>query len=451
MDVLLNYTRNEINAFLAIVDQRILSALGIDASSTDSQIASAKSIYDLVLEKTTGDLLVDNVKSANGDVILEFEGEGDDKGLHLKNGQLAVGEWDNGKETVLGEGDSTTDTMVVLQTNDDITYTDVTSIFSSDTGSVQGLFNGTTTGKTIYVGGDFKFYGLKAKINTDGLVEPMNVILEYWNGSGWEQSLLMASDSQPPLNQFGWDIAQNNSTSEQWRFGLDPYGIKPLWEKSTIEGVEKYWGRFRITATITTDPIIEQLKLHTNRMQIKENGLSEFLGTARYKDTIMSGTNNLINNSAETPRDTNIKYAPGVTARIRDNRFEANNDQSTLLTLNIKEGLDTSILVALDISYDVLAAVTGDIDLELNKILVEDGFVYDGNGVMVLCDNPITTVVSAIAEQRMTTRFYIRLDDALPNSAYRLQLKRNGSSAADTLASSIAISHLEVSGYFWKP
>ena len=423
----------------------------IDGTATDNDLASAKAVKDLVDDATSGDLSVDNIKSTNGEVVLEFEGIGDDKGLHLKGGQFAVGEWGDGRETVLGEGDSTTDTMIVLQTSDDITFTNVTDVFASDSGSSQGLFNGTAAGKIIYVGGDFKFYGLKAKIDTDGVVEPGNVILQYWNGTGWEQALYMASGSQAPLDQYGWDLAHNNNPSEQWRFGFDPYGIKPLWQKSTIDGVEKYWGRFIIISPITLDPVIEQLKLHTNRMQIKENGLSEFLGTARYKDTIMSGTQHLINNAAESPRDTDIKYAPGVTAKLKDNRLEAGNDQSTLLTLNIKEGLDTSILVALDISYEVLSAATGNIDMELNKILVEDGFIYDGNGTMILCDNPITTVTQAIAEQRVTTRFYIKLEDALPNSAYRLQLKRNGSAPTDTLASNIAISHLEVSGYFWKP
>ena len=391
------------------------------------------------------------IKSTNGLVEIDIDGEGDDRGVHLRGGQFSVGEWNDPRESVFGEGDSTTDTMIVLQTDDDVTYTDVTAIFASDIGSTQGMFNGTTPGKTIYVGGDFEFTGVKVKIDTDGVVEPENVVLEYWDGATWQGVNYMATAANFPFSQYGWDLAQHNSGSEQWRFDFDPFDELPEWQQSDINGVTKYWGRFRIVAAITTDPIIEQIKLHTNRFQIKENGFTEYMGTSRYKKNMLSGVTRLINNGAESPRNESIEYAPGVTASLQDNRLESNNDQSTLFVLNIPEGLDTSIKVIVDISFKVVSATTGNIDLELNKILVEDGFIYDGNGTMILCDAVLKNIPVAIADQRATARFFVELNDALPDSAYLMQIKRNGSSGADTLGSNIGISHLEVDGYFWKP
>jgi len=50
-DVQLVFTKEQIDALLAITDLRILSSgAGIDAGSTDSEIASAKAIYNLMLE-----------------------------------------------------------------------------------------------------------------------------------------------------------------------------------------------------------------------------------------------------------------------------------------------------------------------------------------------------------------------------------------------------------------
>ena len=208
---------------------------------------------------------------------------GDDKGVAVKGGQVSVGAPGEGQEMVVGEGDSYPVTIAFHCTEANTTgltitgATDVTEILQSDESSTTGLFDGVTAGNYILVGAVERFAGVKAKIDTAGTIEPDNVCGEYLedNSPTWTDSKYMATDSNFPYTQRGNTLASVIG-SEQWRFGYDPTAGIPTWDTVTlnINGTDYTyrWARFRIETAITLDPIIQQIKLHTNRWECNADG-----------------------------------------------------------------------------------------------------------------------------------------------------------------------------------
>lgn len=390
------------------------------------------------------------------DTFIQTVPTGDDAGVKI-TGELAIGTWDNPKETVMGQGDSTTETMMVLHTIDDVNFTDNTIPASSDDGSPLWLFGGgsasITTGSTIYVGGDFIFSGVKAKILTDGIVEPANVIAEYWTGSQWQQSTYMTSNANPPLHSHGNQLAQHGHEAEQWRFNFDPYEQFPDWIQNQVNGTTKYWARFRIISPITQDVRLEQIKLHTSRFEVNATGEVEFFGSSRVKRTLLSGVDALINNTASSAANQDVTYIAGeVVADYSDNRFVDGGKESKLFVMNVDEGLDTSIPVEVKISYYVNGIQTGDVEMNIGKIPVVDGFIYDGSATYTATYTTLDQVITPSNLERKTITIYVDISEGDPNTGYLMDLYRaHNGSANDTLNQDIVITHVVVNGYFWKP
>jgi len=334
-------------------------------------------------------------------------------------------------------------------------FTDITTAAASDSASTFAMFNGTAVGKMVYLGSDFKFSGAKVKIVTEGVVEPANVVAEYWNGTAWFPVNYMATCADFPFSQKGWEIAGTGTSggSEQWRFNYDPYGNDADFQTKDVNGSVKYWARFRITSPITTDPLLEQVKLHTNSFEINANGFTEYFGTSRYKKTVLSGINNLVNNSAQSLANESAAYAPGISAGYKDNEFQDNTVDSTLFVLDVNEGIDTSIPVEVNVSWYVKGAGTGDVELSLGKIPVGDGFVYDGANTVTWADPVVTNVPVASNLVRQTTTMYIDINEAQADTAYLMVIRRDASAGNtnDTVAASVVATHIKVNAYFWKP
>jgi len=393
----------------------------------------------------------DYIKLKDTNTFVTATPVGDDAGLIIE-GQLSVGTRANPQEAVFGEGDSNTEGMVVLQTPDDVVYSDRTTIFASDTGSSTGMFGSTLAGQIVYVGSDIPSSGLKVKTAILGLVEPENVIAEYWNGSVWFPISYMATDADYPFEQRGWNIA-TVAGSEQWRFNFDPYNLTTGGVQRTINGITKYWARMRIVTNITLDPMIEQFKLHTNRFEINGNGFTEYFGTSRYKKVLAQGVTHLIGNRTGSPKNQVVAYTPTADADYKVNKFEDTNNDSTMFVLDIDEGLDTSIPIRVDLSFYVDSAATGDIEFILEKIPVNDGFVYDGLASPTGIVNSIVNVPIGANKVRKTTSLYLDINEAMTDTAFVMVVRRDATAgnANDNIGATIVLTHFIVSGYFWKP
>jgi len=400
-----------------------------------------------------------NSASVFGVQFFETTATGDDKGV-ICTEQFSVGTPTASREAVFGGGDS----YPVIGawhfndanlTNQTITSaTDITEIIQSDSGSTVGLFDGVTAGKCILVYSDSATYGgIKAKIDTGGVVEPANIEASYLSAENtWTTAPFMAADSDT-LEPYANVLAARSDSSEQWRFGFNPLNLPVSWEKltMTINSVEYtgYFARFCITSDITSDPLIEQIKLHTNRFEVNANGRSEYFGIARYPKTIpILKSGNVLSN----PPNENIKIAAGITELRRDNEFSATAKDGLILRGVIPEGIDTSIPIQVIIDWYAKGTGSGDVELEFEVVGVGEDFVYDGSATATAA-LPDVVSIDDQKEVRQRTVFLIDNASALSGDTMYGHLFRDGTSGNtdDNYGGSIVITNYQVIGYFWKP
>ncbi len=398
--------------------------------------------------------------------------DGDDKGL-ICTEQWSVGKPGDGKESVFGEGDSygvgkedtTPDGTPVagsawhcdISNTTGLTITsatDVTVVMASDSESTAPLFNGVGAGKYILVGSEYKFGGSKMKIDTVGVIEPDNVVGEYLaTSAGWVNAPFMATDSDYPYTQHGNKLGTCASCSEQWRFGFNPLDVPVTWDKVTlnINGVDytKYWARFRVTSDITTDPIMQQIKLHTNRFEINGDGNTEYFGRARYPKTIAVEKKT---NALKNPANENITIAVGITEVRADNEFQNGASDGLILSGLIPEGMDTSIPAQIVVDWYVKGAGAGDVELEFEAVSISKGAILDGSLVPSAAAPAVTSINNQDEELQQST-FLVPVSSAIPGDKFYGSLFRDasGGNPDDTFSGNIVIAGYTVVGYFWKP
>jgi len=436
-----------------------------------NKVALQAQVDALFADNSSADISPQDVRTVHTDAVDSFVDVGDVDYLHLQdltsftsitptgsdagliiNGQLEVGTIAAPRESIFGEGDSTVDDMIVFQTSDDIVYIDRTTVLSVDDGSTVGLFNGTAIGLITYIGGDHPLEGIKIKTDVIGAIDHDNVIIEYWGGSAWIEDKLMATDANFPFTQRGYHACEIVG-SDQWRFGGNHVGLSSDIATRAVNGITKYWYKITTIDTLSVDPLIDQIKLHTNSFEINSNGFTEYFGNSRYKKIVLSGVDNLINNTAHSPASQSVEYTPEVIAGYTDNELQNNATDSAVFPLNIDEGLDTSIPVEINISYYVEGTNTGDIEFNLRTLYITDGFVYDGSAASVDEFTLIDTVSSDSNLVRRTGTMYVDASYAHPNTAILVIIARDGTAGniSDTLAANVVLTHVVVNGFFWKP
>jgi hypothetical protein len=395
------------------------------------------------------------------DIIAFQEGvpAGDDAGNSFSK-QLSVGEPNAGAEMAIGEGDSY---PVSMAWHVDTTgfsgltvtgATDVTSILQSDNSSTTGLFNSNASGKCLLVMSDVGRYGgVKVKLDTAGTVEPASVIAEYLanNSPTWAQSLYMATDAEFPYDQKGNVLASCSSCSEQWRFTFDPDNVPPTWDIVTlnINGTD-YTGRFArfcTVAPITLDPIVEQIKLHTNRWECNADGNTEYFGRARYPRDLRITK---YTNADKNPANENISVGAGVTLVATDNEFTSGANDGNIYTFTIPIGLDTSIPIFVEKRFYPMGAGAGDIKYDCHVYKIREGDILDGT---IPSSSDLSNIISVNNQsgELLKTVFKFFVADLVPGDSVVLDIHRDGPNVADTFASSIADVSGRAVAHFWRP
>ena len=417
------------------------------------------------------------IESGTATPFFNVVGSGDDKGLIVTE-QFSVGTPCGPKEAAFGSGDSYPVGTECVSPDDTpeagsawhcslsntieqtiTSATDITNTLASDTGSTIGFFNETTTGNYLLIGSVHKFAGLKVKINTAGVIEADNIQGEFLSEDGvdWTPTNLMVTQADYPYEQRANIPASIGGESEQWHFGFNPLVDRNTWQQSTLningEDYTKYWGRIRITSDITTDAIVEQVKLHTDRTEINADGTVEKYGLAVYPRTLIFGVDKLINNSARSPSNQNVTYDAGVViANYTDNQFNNGTIDSGLLIQNIVSGIHTGVPLILSISFYVEGTTIGNVEWEADVYEIKDEFVYDGTAIPKTYSNiaQITTPSNLV---RKTTNILIDISHLTYNDAILINIKRDATSGNpdDTLADDCVITNVRLTGYFWKP
>ncbi len=371
---------------------------------------------------------------------------GDDSGLLVKNGQLSVGDYENGYESVFGGGDSHTNGMVVFSTEDGTTYIDNTEAAASDSSSTYETFGGfITAGAIDYIGGDHHFCGIKLK--TAATLTPGSgaVTREFWNGSAWEVFTMMATKSDAPYTQRADNIG-TVAGSEQVRFG--ECGTQ---SKTTVNGVEKYWIRFRITSNISAVGEIEQIKLHTNRFEINADGVTEYFGNSIYQKDLAMQWANTIQLDGLSPANESITFADNsLKLDYADNEFANNTTDGRGGVVIIPQGMDTSRGVTLEVLWTPMNDAAGDTVYQLITYQTSVGDVLTASNAATV-ETGTATIESGSDNLLTKTVMLVDVQHLVPGEMLVFGLKRLGSDAADTYAGNVALINIRAIGYFWHP
>ena len=238
------------------------------------------------------------------------------KAVQISN--LHVGSYNFPAKSAFGGGESTIQTMNVFRKTSGGTYSDVTTEASSAIGSTFSAFSETSVGAELYIGGIFKFPGLKMIIDTITSSPETYFISEYWNGSTWTEFYIMWSESENMRLTYAQQHFQNIG-NYQLRFGE----MKD-WDLETINTKELYWVRFRLTTLITVIPVIEQIKLHTNRSVINTDGFIEFFGSARNTKTLSWSVNDA-RAFGNSPLSQDLFITDGIGRGYVENEFDGSS------------------------------------------------------------------------------------------------------------------------------
>lgn len=137
----------------------------------------------------------------------------------------------------------------ILTTTDDISFTDVTLVGRSN---VAGAFTFTanTTNARLYLGSDTNtVLGIRTLLSTAGTVG--TGVWEYWTGASWVTLPYEAYGS--PTTSLG-DKETLKSTSSNYMVVTAPL---TSWATTTVNGLSKYWIRFRVTSNYTVSPVFQ--------------------------------------------------------------------------------------------------------------------------------------------------------------------------------------------------
>ena len=364
-----------------------------------------------------------------------------DEGVNIE-GELHVGKYDDGKESVFGEGDSHTNGMVILSTTDSIAFTDNTSK-AIDLGDTYETFNGTTTAGSIdYIGSDLPLCGIKLTTAVVPTVGGGSVAREYWNGSAWTVFTAMATKSDPPYTQRADNIG-TVAESEQIRFdNCDDQA------QTNVNGVTKYWVRFRIVTDITAVGEVEQIKLHTNRLEINKDGFLENFGDSVYKKDLQINWFTTIQLTGFSPVNESIFFASGLGLSLTDNEFAnaATDGRGGFVVL--PEGIDTSRGVDFEFYWTPLNNAAGDVRFELLTYQTQVGDTLSS------ANTPTTTLFTETIAVNNDNVLYktvqnVDVEMLVPGEILAFGIKRLGNDAADTYTASIAFVNIRGVASFW--
>ena len=388
---------------------------------------------------------------------------GDESNIFMT--EMVVGQPEQGRESVFGEGDSYTRGMLVYTETDGNVFTDVSAEAASPSGSTF-TFTDVTQNSAIYVSSDLQdssdykqFMGIKVIVTIATVLGAGNIVAEYWDGTvgggSWVEFNHMSTSGNAPYAEFANNIFERVD-SEQIRFDDLSDTTRFDWEKNDppSEGTNRFWIRLRVDSDITTAPTFQQFKVHSNRTEINADGFVEHMGKARKMLNIPGGhMGNTLPVVGKTPGNESIMFSTSITLSSITNKFSNNASDGFGQIVSIPEGLDTS----LPLHYTVRWApstdtASGDVVLDLICGIVQVGTVLDGTNAEATVSGLITTTVNT-AEQVYETTLSFSVPAAIPEDDIVFMLQRQASGGTgptgDTYGGNIYIVSVDLSGTFW--
>lgn len=412
----------------------------------------------------------------NASVNLLYIDEGilDDAGVKVEGSNFIVGSYLAPTESVFGEGDSSVVNMLCYTSTDvtDIagaTYVDVTNAAQTKADPTFTMFPALTSGAGLFIGNTTrKFYGVKIQLTT--LITYGSGLVSWWyyNGSSWMEFSIMGTDADSPYSN------NNNSvfgvSSEQVRFNYDT--IDPNWATISVNGSSAYWVYVRIgrsiastnypnvypanTNSITTSPVVQRIKLHTNRVEINKDGFTETFGSHQQTENIVLSQ---IITSGSAASNANVNVSPNVSLTIPESRYTGSSYSIQSYIVKSLDGIDTSRPVILTVWWMMHNTNTGVVELKavLNRVQVGDTmngsgtetnfYDFDNQSNAYVRTNITTNSDEIIQESKFITN--ISDIDLTASTVISIIRDADSSNTNDTNGGDIKIFNVNLTGVRW--
>ncbi len=334
-----------------------------------------------------------------------FEG---DEALHIL-GEIHTGTSMRPAEGVFGAGDS--HTFEYVYTYNGSVFSDKTAIAKSTSGSTFSL-DGVTAGNSLYIANRYPitFEGIKILIDTVADMGAGSGLFEYWNGSAWVEVNGCTILSSPGFLKYAKNYFDQSGS---YHIKFNPY-IRDEWAQNDPVGLGEdfYWLRYRITADITTSPVIQQIKIHTNRTEINTDGTIENHMDGRvYKKLSVDAVRPLEGNM----QNASLYVDENVGVGLENNRFTTVGDLLGI-SFELPEDCDTS--APLIFVWKGKFATAGNVDFTVRTKIVKPGDPYTNSEPAPSGDTKTVTTGSitvAAANTREDFRVDVDISEAIPS------------------------------------
>ena len=408
----------------------------VEAASSQLDIIDSIFREDKTDYHPSADIRVVHGSDIAGDVALQVTAE------------FHVGSEDRPRESAFGGGDSHTRNVAYLRnTNLEAgTWSNITTQLAYQDAVTAPLFSGTLVGNSFYVGGDQPFSGLKAEMTTARVGGA--IVLEYWNGAAWVQIPHLSSDANFPYMQYAQD-ALSRVNSEQIRFGT---AAITGWTTKSLNGITKYWIRWRVTTALTTIPAADRVKVHTNRTEINADGTVEYFGSAEPQRQLMWHRSLMeeLDGFAQPDATIDIAITPTLSVRARNNRWQDGNKDGSTTFLQATPGLDTSRPIVYDVGWAPEATGAGNVELQLDVVTINPGNVL---GALPYTAQLSQIVTGPFVDNTLqVTRFTFTVPNLTTTGSLVMALYRDasGGNLDDTFGSDAMHVYSAVYGTFWR-
>lgn len=377
-------------------------------------------------------------------------------GLHLENlpgsdaginvaGEFVVGRYDEGADSIFGEGDDHVVGMSVLSNSNGEAGAWVDNTTDASTGVTYALLQGTGINQSAYFGGQVPFPHIDVNVQTAQVTGGGGAVTwEYWNGASWVFLPVMASDAEQPV-QYAQE-AFTRVAHEHVRFGSTTG-----WATRSLNGITAYWVRYRVTAPISTAPAGGLTKLGTSHAAFGEQGAPEYFGEAEPERQVLTSRQIQYSVAGSVPASLNVAYSPNITLVYTNNRLADGAVDAFGFVLPVPVGLDTSKRLRLSIVWmQDNNSAAGNVEFIVRYAQSPDGAIVNG----ALAETEVTAVVAAPAQQfrQVRTEIDLLVPTLLPGELFVFTITRDATAGNpdDTLAGNISILNFSMTGIFWR-
>ena len=349
---------------------------------------------------------------------------------------------------LIGGGPYTTQMAVQTNTNNEVgTWNDITAEMVSESGSAVPILAGAGVNNTVYVGGNEPFRGIQVDVTVAAALGLGAIQGQFWNGAAWQRVNVLATDAASPYGQYSSDVFT--------RASLENIRISPIsnWASTTLNGQNKFWLRFRVASSIASVPSAESIKLIPVGIHAHADARLEWFGDELPVRSLYRGPGTRYNDligSVVSP--ANVNYTATMLQDGRFNLFSATTANGKGGVLTIPEGLDTTRNLEVELTWaPTLDVAAGDVELQMEYVRKVDGDVLDGSlsGIVV---SSIETVPLNSANVSFRSSLELTVVNFLPGEVLAYSIFRDGTAGNpdDTLASSIYLESVAITGHFWR-